>query len=180
VNDVAGQWGRLDILVNNAGLLSAAKPATEVSWAEWDATLGLNLSAPWYLACHAREPMGPGGVIVNNASTASYYPSRDLAAYNVSKAALVILTRVLALEWARDGIRVVAVAPGKIDTDLVQLIPRCSEKRQPPTQPQAHRRRQRGRRPGGVPRLRPGPVTHRRDRAYRRRRATHGRLCARS
>ena len=84
MDGVAGHWGGLDILVNNAGLLPAAKPATEVSWAEWDATLGLNLSAPWYLACRARELMGPGGVIVNNASTASYYPSRGLMAYNVS------------------------------------------------------------------------------------------------
>ena len=129
MDGVAGHWGGLDILVNNAGLLPAAKPATEVSWAEWDSALGLNLSAPWYLACRARELMGPGGVIVNNASTASYYPSRGLVAYNVSKSALVMLTRVLALEWARDGIRVVGVAPGKIDTDLVQPILRWSEKR---------------------------------------------------
>jgi NAD(P)-dependent dehydrogenase (short-subunit alcohol dehydrogenase family) len=135
IDGVSAQWGRLDILVNNAGLLPAAKPATEVSWAEWDATLGLNLSAPWYLACRARELMGPGGVIVNNASTASYYPSRGLAAYNVSKSALVMLTRVLALEWARDGIRVVGIAPGKVDTDLVQPILRWSATRNLPLNP---------------------------------------------
>jgi NAD(P)-dependent dehydrogenase (short-subunit alcohol dehydrogenase family) len=64
--------GGLDILVNNAGVLPTAKPAGDVSWAEWDATLSLNLSAPWYLACRAREMMGDGGVIVNNASTASF------------------------------------------------------------------------------------------------------------
>src|SRR6202012_3289785 len=109
-----------------------AKPADQVSWAEWDATLSLNLSAPWYLACRARELMTGGGVIVNNASTASYYPSRGLVAYNVSKSALVMLTRVLALEWARDGIRVVGVAPDKIDPDLVQPILRWSEQRSLP------------------------------------------------
>jgi len=127
--------GGLDILVNNAGVLPTAKPACDVGWADWDATLSLNLSAPWYLACRAREMMGDGGVIVNNASTASFYPSRGLAAYNVSKAALVTLTRVLALEWARDGIRVVGVAPGKIDTDLVQPILAWSEKRGLPLNP---------------------------------------------
>jgi NAD(P)-dependent dehydrogenase (short-subunit alcohol dehydrogenase family) len=127
--------GRLDILVNNAGVLPEAKPACEVSWADWDATLGLNLSAPWYLACRAKELMGDGGVIVNNASTASYYPSRGLVAYNVSKSGLVMLTRVLALEWARDGVRVVGIAPGKIDTHLVQPILRWSEQRNLPLNP---------------------------------------------
>jgi NAD(P)-dependent dehydrogenase (short-subunit alcohol dehydrogenase family) len=127
--------GGLDILVNNAGALPEAKPAGDVSWAEWDTTLSLNLSAPWYLACRARELMTSGGVIVNNASTASYYPSRGLVAYNVSKSALIMLTRVLALEWARDGIRVVGVAPGKVDTDLVQPILRWSEKRSLPLNP---------------------------------------------
>jgi NAD(P)-dependent dehydrogenase (short-subunit alcohol dehydrogenase family) len=135
MTEVEERVGGLDILVNNAGMLPEAKPADHVSWAEWDATLSLNLSAPWYLACRARELMNSGGVIVNNASTASYYPSRGLVAYNVSKSALVMLTRVLALEWARDGIRVVGVAPGKVDTDLVQPILRWSEKRSLPLNP---------------------------------------------
>lgn len=132
---VAEKVGGLDILVNNAGALPAAKPAHEVTWAEWDTTLSLNLSAPWYLSCRARDLMQGGGVIVNNASTASYYPSRGLVAYNVSKSALVMLTRVLALEWARDGIRVVGIAPGKVDTELVQPILLWSEKRQLPLNP---------------------------------------------
>jgi 3-oxoacyl-[acyl-carrier protein] reductase len=135
MTEVEEQVGGLDILVNNAGALPEAKPAGDVSWAEWDTTLSLNLSAPWYLACRARELMTSGGVIVNNASTASYYPSRGLVAYNVSKSALIMLTRVLALEWARDGIRVVGVAPGKVDTDLVQPILRWSEKRSLPLNP---------------------------------------------
>ena len=133
--EVEERAGGLDIMVNNAGVLPEAKPADDVSWAEWDATLGVNLAAPWYLACRAKQLMTSGGVIVNNASTASYYPSRGLVAYNVSKSALVMLTRALALEWARDGIRVVGVAPGKVDTDLVQPILRWSEKRSLPLNP---------------------------------------------
>jgi NAD(P)-dependent dehydrogenase (short-subunit alcohol dehydrogenase family) len=133
---VGDELGGLDVLVNNAGMLPAAAAAGDVGWAEWDHVIGLNLSAPWYLACRAKELMGDrGGVVVNNASTASYYPSRGLVAYNVSKAALVMLTRVLALEWARDGVRVVGVAPGKIDTELVQPILRWSEKTQRPLNP---------------------------------------------
>ena len=132
---VGHEFGGLDILVNNAGVLPQAKLAEEHDWADWDAAIGLNLSAPWYLACRAKELMGDGGVVVNNASTASYYPSRGLVAYNVSKSAMVMLTRVLALEWARDGVRVVGVAPGKIETDLVQPILRWTEKRGVPVNP---------------------------------------------
>jgi 3-oxoacyl-[acyl-carrier protein] reductase len=133
---VGEEFGGLDILVNNAGVLPAATRAEKVGWAEWDATVELNLSAPWYLACRAKGLMGAGGgVVVNNASTASYYPSRGLVAYNVSKSAMVMLTRVLALEWARDGVRVVGVAPGKIDTDLVAPIVAYTEKRALPLNP---------------------------------------------
>jgi 3-oxoacyl-[acyl-carrier protein] reductase len=132
---VGEEFSGLEILVNNAGLLPAAVRAERVGWADWDAALGLNLAAPWYLACRAKELMGAGGVVVNNASTAAYFPSRGLVAYNVSKSALVMLTRVLALEWARDGVRVVGVAPGKIDTDLVQPILRWSEQTDRPLNP---------------------------------------------
>jgi 3-oxoacyl-[acyl-carrier protein] reductase len=136
VERVGEEFGGLEVLVNNAGLLPAAARAEATGWAEWDSAIGLNLSAPWYLACRAKELMADcGGVVVNNASTASYYPTRGLVGYNVSKAALVMLTRVLALEWARDGVRVVGVAPGKIDTDLVQPILRWSEKTERPLNP---------------------------------------------
>lgn len=133
---VGQEFGGLDILVNNAGVLPEAERAEKLGWEEWDAVVGLNLSAPWYLACRAKELMGAGGgVIVNNASTAAYFPSRGLVAYNVSKSALIMLTRVLALEWARDGVRVVGVAPGKIETDLVQPILRWTEKHEMPLNP---------------------------------------------
>lgn len=132
---VAATFGGLDVLVNNAGVLPAASRAEKLDWADWDATLQLNLSAPWYLACRARELMQAGGVVVNNASTAAYFPSRGLVAYNVSKSALVMLTRVLALEWARDGVRVVGVAPGKIETGLVEPIIAWTQKHNTPLNP---------------------------------------------
>lgn len=135
VDRVGDEFGRLDILVNNAGVLPAAGRAERTGWEEWDAALALNLSAPWYLSCRAKELMQGGGVVVNNASTASYYPSRGLVAYNVSKSAMVMLTRVLALEWAREGVRVVGVAPGKIDTALVEPVLRWVEKNDLPVNP---------------------------------------------
>jgi NAD(P)-dependent dehydrogenase (short-subunit alcohol dehydrogenase family) len=129
MDTVSEKFGGLDILVNNAGLLPPARAAHLSDWSVWDDALAVNLSAPWYLASRARALMGKqGGVIVNNASTAAYYPSRGLVAYNVSKAAVIMLTRLLALEWARDRIRVVGVAPGKIDTEMVGPIVAWTEK----------------------------------------------------
>jgi 3-oxoacyl-[acyl-carrier protein] reductase len=127
---LGAQAGRLDVLVNNAGILPKARHAEDIDYEDWDRTLEVNLTAPWYLATRAKALMGQGGgVVVNVASTASYYPSRGLVAYNVSKAGLVMLTRALALEWARDHIRVVGVAPGKVDTDLLAPIKAYNEKR---------------------------------------------------
>ena len=136
VAQVASRFGRLDVLVNNAGVLPEARRAEAVPYPEWDAVLEVNLTAPWYLASRARELMRAGGVIVNVASSASFYPSRGLVAYNVSKAGLVMLTRVLALEWARHGIRVVGVAPGKVETDLLAPIKVWTERQQVPMNPQ--------------------------------------------
>ena len=136
MGQVGEEFGGLEILVNNAGVLPSASRAEHLGWESWDATIGLNLSAPWYLACRAKELMGErGGVVVNNASTAAYFPSRGLVAYNVTKAAMVMLTRVLALEWAREGVRVVGVAPGKIDTDMVAPIVAWTEKHGMPLNP---------------------------------------------
>ena len=132
---VGEEFGGLEILVNNAGVLPAASRAENLSWDAWDDTLGLNLSAPWYLACRAKTLMTNGGVVVNNASTAAYFPSRGLVAYNVSKSAMIMLTRVLALEWAREGVRVVGVAPGKVDTELVAPIVAWTEKHAMPLNP---------------------------------------------
>jgi 3-oxoacyl-[acyl-carrier protein] reductase len=128
--------GRVDVLVNNAGVLPPAATADATSWQAWDDTLAVNLAAPWYLSSRCKELLPRGGVVVNVASTASYYPSRGLVAYNASKAALIALTRVLALEWAGEGIRVVGVAPGKIDTDLVRPILAWSKRRDLTLNPQ--------------------------------------------
>ena len=122
IERAGSEFEQLDILVNNAGLMPPARRIHQFPRDEWEAALRLNLTAPWYLSCHARPLMTGGGVIVNVSSTAGLYPTVGLGPYNVTKAALTMLTRSCALDWARDGIRVVAVAPGKIDTELARPI----------------------------------------------------------
>jgi NAD(P)-dependent dehydrogenase (short-subunit alcohol dehydrogenase family) len=124
----AGPSARVDVLVNNAGVLPTAVRAERMTLDEWQQTLTLNLTAPWYLATRAHPLLGAGSVVVNVSSSASFYPSVGLSAYNASKAALNMVTRGLALEWAGDGIRVVGVAPGLVDTDLVVPITQWMER----------------------------------------------------
>lgn len=125
------EFGRLDVLVNNAGVLPAAARAEHTELQAWEAQLRLNLTAPWYLACRFKEAMNPGaaGCVVNITSSAAFYPSVGLSGYNASKAGLNMLTRTLALEWARDRVRVIGVAPGKVDTDLVKPVLDYSERK---------------------------------------------------
>jgi 3-oxoacyl-[acyl-carrier protein] reductase len=124
------RFGRIDVVVNNAGMLPPARRAERIGRAEWQQVLDVNLTAPVHLARTAKAHMGRGGVIVNVSSTAAHYPSVGLLHYNASKAALSAATKGMALEWARDGIRVVAVAPGKIETELVAPILEWAERAQ--------------------------------------------------
>lgn len=129
LESVGTDFGRLDVLVNNAGVLQKAALADTLSVETWNTSMQVNLTAPWFLATRAQRLMSEGSVVVNIASTAAYYPSRGMAAYHVSKAGVLMLTRALALEWARDGVRVVGVAPGKIDTELLAPIKAWSAER---------------------------------------------------
>ncbi|MER5671058.1 SDR family NAD(P)-dependent oxidoreductase [Pseudonocardia alni] len=122
VATVQERFGRLDVLVNNAGVLPPAMRTEKITLADWNAVLAVNATAPWYLSCRAQPLMTRGGTVVNVSSTAASYPSIGLSAYNASKAALSMMSRSCALEWARHGIRVVTVVPGKIDTELVRPI----------------------------------------------------------
>ena len=111
--------GRIDILVNSAGV-ALLEPAGEVSEAAWERTLAVNLTAPLMMAQAVAPAMRRQrhGRIINLASQASVVALRRHAAYCASKAGLVGLTRVLALEWATDGITVNAISPTVVDTPL--------------------------------------------------------------
>ncbi len=114
--------GRIDVLVNNHGVAQAGLPTEDVSWAEYRRVMNTNLDS-LYLMCQA--VLGPmrqagGGAILNIGSISGLVSNvpQQQAAYNASKAAVHMLTRSLASDHAVDGIRVNAIAPGYIETDM--------------------------------------------------------------
>lgn len=116
------QFGQLDILVNNAGI-AVFEPFLEHSVESWDRTLDVNLKAVFLLGQRAARAMvdqGTGGAIVNMASSNAHMGEKELAAYNVSKAGVLLLTKTMAVELAPYDIRVNCVSPGFILTELVR------------------------------------------------------------
>jgi NAD(P)-dependent dehydrogenase (short-subunit alcohol dehydrogenase family) len=121
---VVERFGGLDILVNNAGRV-ARKPAIELPLEDWRAVIDVNLTATFLCSriAHPYLKTSGGGAIVNLASimglSGGLFPN---ASYQAAKGGVVNLTRALALEWAADGIRVNAVAPTYVDTDMTRGI----------------------------------------------------------
>ena len=114
--EVAAHHGRVDVLHNNAGRLRAGS-VTELAVEEWDRTFAVNVRS-MFLVSRALIPlMRPrGGAIVNTASTSGLVGEMGIPAYNSSKGAVVNLTRQLAADYTREGIRVNCVCPGWIPT----------------------------------------------------------------
>jgi meso-butanediol dehydrogenase/(S,S)-butanediol dehydrogenase/diacetyl reductase len=119
IEDVVAEHGGLDVLCNVAGILRFAH-ATDHTREDWDQTLAVNLSGPWFLMQAALPHLVERkGNIVNVASAAGLVGQAYTAAYSASKGGLVLLTKGLALEYASRGVRVNAVCPGHVDTNLV-------------------------------------------------------------
>jgi meso-butanediol dehydrogenase / (S,S)-butanediol dehydrogenase / diacetyl reductase len=117
------RWGRLDALVNNAGV-ALFKPLLETSFAEWSLVMATNLDGP-FLCSQAATPLllkSGGGAIVNIASISGLRASTLRVAYGTSKAALMHLTRQQAAELGHLGIRVNAIAPGPVDTEMAKQV----------------------------------------------------------
>lgn len=119
--EIDTRFGRLDLLVNNAGIAATA-PALDLAEADWDAVMNTNLKGAFLCAQAAATLMRRegGGAIVNVASILGARVASQVSAYAASKAGLVQLTRALALEWARYGIRVNALSPGYIETEMTR------------------------------------------------------------
>jgi 2-deoxy-D-gluconate 3-dehydrogenase len=125
VDDVARRAGRLDILVNNAGV-NVRKPALDVTEADWDTVLDVNLKGAFFMAQAAGRQMTTqdpsGGAIINISSIMGLGGYWDRVAYCSSKAALINMGRVLALEWGPLGVRVNAVCPNFVITPLTEPL----------------------------------------------------------
>ena len=123
IDEVVAKWGRLDILVNNAGV-SARDSIYNYSVEDFQRTIDLNVNAVFISSKKAAQIMKKqgGGVILNTSSMVSLYAQRIGSAYPTSKFAVNGLTKSLARELGKDGIRVNAVAPGIIETDMVAAL----------------------------------------------------------
>ncbi len=111
-------YAAIDIVINNAGIVRS-DPALSHAVSDWNAVVDTNLKGMFLVAQAAANGMRDrGGAIVNVASILGLRQSGGVVSYAVSKAGVIQLTKTLALEWARYGIRVNALAPGYIDTDL--------------------------------------------------------------
>jgi NAD(P)-dependent dehydrogenase (short-subunit alcohol dehydrogenase family) len=123
VETVQKEFGRIDILVNNAGTNPYLGPLIDAEEWVWDVTMNVNLKGPFILGQMIARVMKDqgGGNIINIVSTAGINPSM-LHIYSVTKAALIMLTRVMAMEWGKHNIRANAIAPGMIKTRFSEAL----------------------------------------------------------
>ena len=121
VEETIRVFGRLDILFNNAGIILRNRSVEATSEAEWDEIMDINVKGTFLMSKYALPHLRVrGGAIVNTSSYVGLVGSPGLAAYSASKAAIVNLTRSMALDHAKENIRVNCICPGSVDTEMIQ------------------------------------------------------------
>ena len=120
VNTAVKVYGKLDIVVNNAGIMDEFVPLADLEDSMWRQVLGVNLDGPMYICRKALQTMLPNGkgVIVNVSSIGGLFGGRSGASYTTSKHALIGLTRSIAYQYAKKGIRCNAICPGGVATNI--------------------------------------------------------------
>src|SRR6516164_11866114 len=120
VDSTVAYFGRLGAAFNNAGVMARIAPTADSTCEEWDRVIGINLSGVWSCMKHELRHMERqgSGAIVNNASVGALTGNPGIASYIASKHGVVGLTRTAALEYIQRGVRVNAVNPGLIDTQI--------------------------------------------------------------
>ncbi len=116
-------YGVVDIVSNNAGVGGGGRKAFDIDEQLWDTIINTNLKGVWLVARQSGARMiaaGKPGSIVNTASILGLRVSQTASSYAASKAAVIHLTKSLALEWSRDGVRVNALCPGYFKTELTE------------------------------------------------------------
>jgi NAD(P)-dependent dehydrogenase (short-subunit alcohol dehydrogenase family) len=116
--DVKKRFGRLDFLINNAGVAHANLAVEKMSLDVWQSVMATNLDGLFLVTHYALPVMRNGGVIINNLSRAAVQPFMGMSAYNTSKAGALAFTNSLRMELRKRGIRVTALIPGAIETDI--------------------------------------------------------------
>ena len=125
--EIIAKWGRLDVLVNNAGTDSSTW-ITKLKLSEWNEVNDLNLKAPYLMTKYALPHLlKTKGCVVNTASVAGVYGSPTGLPYPVTKAGVIAMTKSIAYSYADRGVRVNAVAPGVVATDMVASMPQFAK-----------------------------------------------------
>jgi len=122
MNEVLAAIGQLDVLVNNAGV-TLRKPALDITAQDWETVIGTNVTGTFFVSQRMGRHLvdsGRPGCIINMGSTHGLMGAAERSTYGISKAAIMHMTRMLAIEWAEYGIRVNAIAPGRVESNSPQ------------------------------------------------------------
>lgn len=123
VDQIHAKYGRIDVLLNVAGV-NKRQPAVNFSEEQFDQVLDINLKGAFFMAQQVGKKMlaARSGSVINVDSLNTYAPLKNVAPYAMSKGAVVLMTRTLAVEWGGSGVRINTLAPGFIMTDLTKKL----------------------------------------------------------